>query len=282
MRGVRGAAAAHRRAAGDALRRGALGGARGREVDRRDLPHARRRPQSRGRTRRECRWSRRTRRASSPRTSSDGCRASASSSETSARGFTTSSRARARARVRVPMRGFVESLNVSVTAAILLHAATQGRKGDLDAAAQRRLYARGLYLSVPHADEVLVASGRGVALGSALLDTHGRRRPLRRSRSAQDRRSGRAQEGLPQARRAASPGQEPREQDRRGALQASQPRLRRARRRQEAEALRRVRRGRACARASTPSGPAPTRDGRRASRRGAGATDTVGGRRRRP
>ncbi len=63
-----------------------------------------------------------------------------------------------RARVRVPMRGFVESLNVSVTAAILLHAATQGRKGDLDSAAQRRLYARGLYLSVPHAEEVLVAT----------------------------------------------------------------------------------------------------------------------------
>ncbi len=62
------------------------------------------------------------------------------------------------ARVRVPMRGFAESLNVSVTAAILLHAATYGRKGDLDAAAQRRLYARGLYLSVPHAHEVLVAS----------------------------------------------------------------------------------------------------------------------------
>jgi tRNA (guanosine-2'-O-)-methyltransferase len=62
------------------------------------------------------------------------------------------------ARVRVPMRGFAESLNVSVTAAILLHAATQGRKGDLDEAAQRRLYARGLYLSVPRADEVLVAT----------------------------------------------------------------------------------------------------------------------------
>ena len=55
------------------------------------------------------------------------------------------------------MRGFVESLNVSVTAAILLHAATRGRTGDLDSVAQRRLYARGLYLSVPHAEEVLVA-----------------------------------------------------------------------------------------------------------------------------
>jgi tRNA (guanosine-2'-O-)-methyltransferase len=63
-----------------------------------------------------------------------------------------------RARVRVPMRGFVESLNVSVTAAILLHAATRVRKGDLDGAARRRLYARGLFLSVPHAEEVLVAT----------------------------------------------------------------------------------------------------------------------------
>jgi tRNA (guanosine-2'-O-)-methyltransferase len=61
------------------------------------------------------------------------------------------------ARVRVPMRGFVESLNVSVTAAILLHAATMGRAGDLDLEAQRRLYARGLYLSVPHAEDVLIA-----------------------------------------------------------------------------------------------------------------------------
>jgi tRNA (guanosine-2'-O-)-methyltransferase len=61
-------------------------------------------------------------------------------------------------RVRVPMRGFVESLNVSVTAAILLHAATRGRSGDLDAPTCRRLYARGLYLSVPQAAKVLAAT----------------------------------------------------------------------------------------------------------------------------
>jgi tRNA (guanosine-2'-O-)-methyltransferase len=58
-------------------------------------------------------------------------------------------------RVRVPMRGFVESLNVSVTAAILLHAATGERAGDLDDAARLRLYARGLYLSIPRAEEML-------------------------------------------------------------------------------------------------------------------------------
>jgi tRNA (guanosine-2'-O-)-methyltransferase len=62
------------------------------------------------------------------------------------------------ARVRVPMRGFVESLNVSVTAAILLHAATHGRKGDLDEATRLRLYARGLFLTVPRAEDVLVAT----------------------------------------------------------------------------------------------------------------------------
>jgi tRNA (guanosine-2'-O-)-methyltransferase len=62
-------------------------------------------------------------------------------------------------RVRVPMRGFVESLNVSVTAAILLSSATRGRQGDLDADARLRLYARGLYFSVPRAREVLEQAG---------------------------------------------------------------------------------------------------------------------------
>jgi tRNA (guanosine-2'-O-)-methyltransferase len=61
-------------------------------------------------------------------------------------------------RVRVPMRGFVESLNVSVTGAILLHAATRGRAGDLDDAARLRLYARGLYLTVPRAEQILEAA----------------------------------------------------------------------------------------------------------------------------
>jgi len=63
-------------------------------------------------------------------------------------------------RVRVPMRGFVESLNVSVTAAILLEAATRGRAGDLEEEAKLRLYARGLYFSVAHADEVIAAISR--------------------------------------------------------------------------------------------------------------------------
>jgi tRNA (guanosine-2'-O-)-methyltransferase len=58
-------------------------------------------------------------------------------------------------RVRVPMRGFVESLNVSVSAAILLSAATSGRKGDLSEADRIRMFARGLYLTVDRAEDVL-------------------------------------------------------------------------------------------------------------------------------
>jgi tRNA (guanosine-2'-O-)-methyltransferase len=58
--------------------------------------------------------------------------------------------------VRVPMRGFVESLNLSVCTAILLSAATRGRPGDLPAAEKRRLYARGLFLSVPRAKDIVL------------------------------------------------------------------------------------------------------------------------------
>jgi tRNA (guanosine-2'-O-)-methyltransferase len=57
--------------------------------------------------------------------------------------------------VRVPMRGFTESLNVSVTCAILLQHATAGRAGDLPEADRLRLYARGLYFTVEHAEELL-------------------------------------------------------------------------------------------------------------------------------
>lgn len=58
-------------------------------------------------------------------------------------------------RVRVPMRGFVESLNVSVSAAILLSSATRNRAGDLSREEFMRIYARGLYFTVDRADEVL-------------------------------------------------------------------------------------------------------------------------------
>ena len=61
--------------------------------------------------------------------------------------------------VRVPMRGFVESLNVSVTAAILLSHATAGRPGDVPEDERRRLYARALTLTVPRAVDILAARG---------------------------------------------------------------------------------------------------------------------------
>jgi tRNA (guanosine-2'-O-)-methyltransferase len=61
--------------------------------------------------------------------------------------------------VRIPMRGFAESLNVSVTAAILLSYATDGRPGDLTEAERDLLYARALVFSVPHAAELLYARG---------------------------------------------------------------------------------------------------------------------------
>ena len=61
--------------------------------------------------------------------------------------------------VRVPMRGFVESLNVSVTAAILLEQATRGRPGDLSEEERAFWYARALVVTIPHAPEVLAARG---------------------------------------------------------------------------------------------------------------------------
>jgi tRNA (guanosine-2'-O-)-methyltransferase len=61
--------------------------------------------------------------------------------------------------VRVPMRGFVESLNVSVSAAILLAYATDSRAGDLSELEKRRLYARGLVLTVPRSLVILEAKG---------------------------------------------------------------------------------------------------------------------------
>ncbi len=63
----------------------------------------------------------------------------------------------AKGSVRIPMRGFVESFNVSVAAAVLLYAATRGRNGDLSEAEQQRYFARALVRSVPRALEVLAA-----------------------------------------------------------------------------------------------------------------------------
>ncbi len=55
----------------------------------------------------------------------------------------------------IPMRGFVESLNVSVAAAITLHVATVDRPSDLDVAARERLLARFLMASVKDSGAVL-------------------------------------------------------------------------------------------------------------------------------
>lgn len=60
--------------------------------------------------------------------------------------------------VRIPMQGFVESLNLSVSTALLLYAATRQRSPDLNLAAQRTCYARGLFQSVIRAEQILAAS----------------------------------------------------------------------------------------------------------------------------
>lgn len=75
------------------------------------------------------------------------------------RGLGEDLRSAADSTVRVPMRGMVESLNLSVSAALLLRAATARRAGDLDEEEQVHAYARGLFQSVPRAAEVLRALG---------------------------------------------------------------------------------------------------------------------------
>ncbi len=69
------------------------------------------------------------------------------------------------------MRGFAESLNVSVTAAILLQHATGSRPGDLTEAEQALLYARALVITVPHAAEILAAKGMRVEVPPGLSGT---------------------------------------------------------------------------------------------------------------
>jgi tRNA (guanosine-2'-O-)-methyltransferase len=75
------------------------------------------------------------------------------------RGVSEPMRALADAVVAVPMAGFVESLNVSVATAVLLYAATRGRRGGLDSEAQEMLVARFLLTSVRDAHRVLRESG---------------------------------------------------------------------------------------------------------------------------
>ena len=56
------------------------------------------------------------------------------------------------------MRGFVDSLNVSVAAAITLQQAMRGREGDLDAHDRQQLRARFLLTAVPRAREIIAAA----------------------------------------------------------------------------------------------------------------------------
>jgi tRNA (guanosine-2'-O-)-methyltransferase len=75
------------------------------------------------------------------------------------RGVDTALSRAATRRVRIPMRGFVESLNVSVCAAVMLQSMTRGRAGDLPPLVREHLYARALFQTVPRAARVLEALG---------------------------------------------------------------------------------------------------------------------------
>jgi tRNA (guanosine-2'-O-)-methyltransferase len=70
-------------------------------------------------------------------------------------GVSGAAEALADGRYRIPMRGFSQSLNVSVAAAITLYYATAGRPGDLEDRDRQQLRARFMMLSVPRADEVI-------------------------------------------------------------------------------------------------------------------------------
>jgi len=58
-------------------------------------------------------------------------------------------------RYTIPMRGFSQSLNVSVAAALTLFSATRGRAGDLEEAEREALRARFMWLSVDEARAIV-------------------------------------------------------------------------------------------------------------------------------
>lgn len=64
-------------------------------------------------------------------------------------------RAAADGTYRIPMVGFVESLNVSVASAITLYVASRGRHGDLDDAAKSEIRARFLLAQVKDAETLV-------------------------------------------------------------------------------------------------------------------------------
>lgn len=66
----------------------------------------------------------------------------------------------------IPMRGFVESLNVSVASAITMQAATEACSGDLPNGDKEVLRARFMMLSVDRADEVIEEHQRRTRLNA--------------------------------------------------------------------------------------------------------------------
>jgi tRNA (guanosine-2'-O-)-methyltransferase len=64
---------------------------------------------------------------------------------------------KANSSVQIPMVGFVESLNLSVSAALLLRAATEGRGRGLPGPLRENVHARWLRHSVPRSSEILAA-----------------------------------------------------------------------------------------------------------------------------
>ncbi len=71
------------------------------------------------------------------------------------RGPSPAMRERAAGTYAIPMRGFVESLNVSVAAAITLHGVVGNRPSELDEADQETLVARMLWRTVSDAQDIV-------------------------------------------------------------------------------------------------------------------------------
>lgn len=78
-------------------------------------------------------------------------------------GVSAAMRARADGAYRIAMRGFVESLNVSVAAAITLSVALADVPGDLDPSDRETLRARFLLQSIEHAEEIVQEHVRRLA-----------------------------------------------------------------------------------------------------------------------
>ncbi len=71
------------------------------------------------------------------------------------KGASAALRARVDGTYRIPMVGFVESLNVSVASAVTLYVASRGRHGDLDDAARDEVRARMLLATVRDAERLV-------------------------------------------------------------------------------------------------------------------------------